>query len=90
MYTRTSSYALILYVLLCITNYVLQNLPKTNYYKLIDYWLLFALIILVLICTIHTYVGHLCSKATHEPLAIFKRGKVRRRFAFSYIINQNL
>ena len=44
-----------------------QNLPATSYYKLIDWWLLFCFIVLVVILQFHTYLAYLISKAKTEP-----------------------
>lgn len=46
-----------------------QNLPKTSYYKLIDIWLLFTLLIQVTIFGLHTVVGAVVNKG--------KNGEVR-------------
>jgi hypothetical protein len=40
-----------------------QELPQTSYYKLIDWWLLFALNMLVLTMCAHTYISHVNSAA---------------------------
>ncbi len=37
-----------------------QSLPKTSYYKLIDWWLLYILVVLVLTMALHTYVAYVC------------------------------
>ena len=42
-------------------------MPATSYYKLIDWWLLFCFIVLVLILQFHTYLAYLMSKAKTEP-----------------------
>ncbi|XP_059081195.1 uncharacterized protein LOC131879020 [Tigriopus californicus] len=34
-----------------------SDLPKTSYYKMIDYWLIFCLIILIITFAIHTAIG---------------------------------
>ena len=39
----------------------LQGLPKTSYYKLIDWWLIVSLNILVLTMLFHTYISRFCS-----------------------------
>lgn len=38
--------------------FVPQNLPKTSYYKMIDYWLIFCLNILIVTFTFHTAIGY--------------------------------
>ena len=37
---------------------VFQSLPKTSYYKLIDWWLLVAMNLLVATMVFHTYVAY--------------------------------
>ena len=44
-------------VIATIMSSIQQNLPKTSYYKLIDYWLMFTLNILVITFVIHTVSG---------------------------------
>ena len=44
-----------------------QGLPKTSYYKLIDWWFLVSFNILVLTLGFHTYLSYIVSKATKEP-----------------------
>ena len=43
-----------------------QGLPKTSYYKLIDWWFLISFNILVLTLAFHTYLSYIVSKATKE------------------------
>ena len=44
-----------------------QGLPKTSYYKLIDWWFLVSFNILVITLGFHTYLSYIVSKATKEP-----------------------
>ena len=44
-----------------------QNLPKTAYYKMVDYWLAFSLNMLVMIMAFHTYVAYRVAQAKEEP-----------------------
>ncbi|TRY67873.1 hypothetical protein TCAL_08026 [Tigriopus californicus] len=39
-----------------------SGLPKTSYYKMIDYWLIFCLIILIITFAIHTSIGYVLDK----------------------------
>ena len=41
-------------------------MPKTSYYKLVDYFLLFCMLMLVMTMMIHTYVAHLCYRAKNK------------------------
>eukprot|EP00095_Tigriopus_kingsejongensis_P009466 maker-scaffold1140_size60066-snap-gene-0.4 protein:Tk09466 transcript:maker-scaffold1140_size60066-snap-gene-0.4-mRNA-1 annotation:"cys loop ligand gated ion channel subunit" len=50
-------------VIATITASIQQGLPKTSYYKLIDWWLLFSMNALVLTMCFHTGIAHLCYKA---------------------------
>ena len=43
---------------------MLQDLPKTSYFKLIDFWLLFNVAVLALIMVCHTYVGRILNSST--------------------------
>ena len=45
----------------CIYSFLseLQDLPKTSYFKLIDFWLLFNVTVLAFIMVCHTYVGRI-------------------------------
>ena len=43
-----------------------QTLPKTSYYKMIDWWLLISLNILVVTMAFHTFLAHQVSKATNK------------------------
>lgn len=60
-------------------NFVLQGLPKTSYYKLIDWWLLFSLNMLVLTMALHTYVAHCCFRAKNEKPVYFNFKRVYPR-----------
>ena len=60
-----------------------QNLPKTAYYKMVDYWLAFSLNILVMIMAFHTYLASKVAQAKDEPFNLmtensffFKTNKV--------------
>lgn len=58
-------------------------MPKTSYYKLIDWWLLFILNIMVFAMVWHTYVGYLVSKTREgggdSPATITPPAKLRPR-----------
>lgn len=43
-------------------SFSLQGLPKTAYYKMIDYWLIFCLIILIITFAFHTFIGYVLDK----------------------------
>ena len=47
-----------------------QGLPKTSYYKLVDYWLSFCLNSLVLTLIFHTYLAHVVSAAKKKPFSL--------------------
>ncbi|XP_059081996.1 gamma-aminobutyric acid receptor subunit beta-2-like [Tigriopus californicus] len=61
-------------VIATITASIQASLPKTSYYKLIDWWLLFSLNALVLTMCFHTGIAHLCYKAKRaaSPALIIK------------------
>jgi len=44
----------------------LQDLPKTSYYKLIDWWLFFSTNILVVTMLFHTFLASMCRSAAKE------------------------
>lgn len=44
----------------------MQSLPKTSYYKLIDAWLMFTLLIQVGIFGLHTVVGTIINRGEEE------------------------
>ncbi len=48
-----------------------QALPMTSYYKLIDWWLLHILVVLVLTMALHTYVAYVCCQDKGEQLTLF-------------------
>jgi hypothetical protein len=50
-----------------------QTLPKTSYYKLIDWWLGYSLNMLVFIMGLHTYVAHMCFLAKNKSFTIFSK-----------------
>ena len=47
-----------------------QGLPKTSYYKLVDYWLSFGLNSLVLTLIFHTYLAHVVSVAKKKTFSL--------------------
>ena len=47
--------------------FILQELPKTSKYKLIDFWLLVCFNILVITLGFHTYVAAVIYKSKREP-----------------------
>ena len=49
-------------------------MPKTSYYKMIDYWLIFCLNILIVTFTFHTAIGY-----AHESNKMEDGGKERLR-----------
>ncbi len=55
-------------------------MPKTSYYKMVDWWLFFASNVLVITIGFHTYLAYLSSKSKRE---IAKAGGN----AVSYIVN---
>lgn len=57
-----------------------QNLPKTAYYKFIDYWLMFSMQMLVITMGIHTYVAHCCFMANNQKFSIFSNPKPKTGF----------
>ena len=46
--------------------FILQDLPITSYYKLIDFWLLVCFNILVITLGFHTYVASVINKSKRE------------------------
>lgn len=50
-------------VVATITSAIQASLPKTSYYKMIDWWLLVSLNILVVTMAFHTFLAHTVSKA---------------------------
>ena len=40
-----------------------QNLPMTPYYKLIDYWMMFSMVMLMVTMLFHTYLNKLVRDA---------------------------
>ena len=42
---------------------IFKDLPKTSYYKLIDAWLLYCLLMLMAIFALHTYVGNIIHRS---------------------------
>ena len=40
-----------------------QNLPMTPYYKLIDYWMMFSMVMLMVTMLVHTYLNKLVRDA---------------------------
>ena len=51
---------------------MLQDLPKTSYFKLIDFWLLFNVTVLALIMVWHTYVGRILNSSTDTTTTTVK------------------
>eukprot|EP00094_Tigriopus_californicus_P006421 TCALIF_06184-PA protein Name:"Similar to GLRB Glycine receptor subunit beta (Homo sapiens)" AED:0.20 eAED:0.20 QI:0/1/0.66/1/1/1/6/0/430 len=66
-------------VVATITSTIQDGLPKTSYYKLIDWWLLFSLNMLVLTMALHTYVAHCCFRAKNEKPIYFNLKRVYPR-----------
>ena len=63
-------------------NTSLQTLPRTAYFKMIDYWFTFILLILVLCIGVHTYIGHILyqDKLKSENLKMDMNGDLARLF----------
>lgn len=53
---------LVVVVVLVYLSAYFQGLPKTSYYKLIDWWLIVSLNILVITLVFHTYIARVCVK----------------------------
>ena len=53
-----------------------QTLPKTSYYKMIDWWLLVALNILVVTMLFHTFLASVVSKAKKKPMRLLSAKSV--------------
>ena len=43
-----------------------QNLPMTPYYKLIDYWMMFSMVMLMVTMLVHTYLNKLVRDAKRK------------------------
>ena len=43
-----------------------QNLPMTPYYKLIDYWMMFSMVMLMVTMLFHTYLNKLVRDAKRK------------------------
>lgn len=67
-----------------VEHYFFQNLPKTSYYKLIDWWLLFSLNALVFTMTFHTGIAHLCYLAKQEASPELIQNGYRSKSAFPF------
>jgi len=50
-------------VIATITSSIQSGLPKTSYYKMIDWWLFFSSNVLVMTMAFHTYLSYMCGKA---------------------------
>ena len=59
---------------------IFQNLPKTAYYKFIDYWLMFSMQMLVITMGIHTYVAHCCFMANNQIFSLFSNPRPKTVF----------
>ena len=55
-----------------------QGLPKTSYYKFIDYWLLFSLNMLVFSMGFHTYLASVVAQARNRDLRLFGKDRKER------------
>ena len=57
-------------VIATVQSTIQADLPKTAYYKLIDWWLLFSLNILVVTMIFHTYLSYKCARIDAKEKAI--------------------
>ena len=71
-------------------SYMLQNLPKTAYYKFIDYWLMFSMQMLVITMAIHTYVAHCCFMAKNQKFSLFSNPKPKPIFVANKANNNKI
>jgi len=53
-------------VVATITSTIQSDLPKTSYYKLIDWWLFFSANVLVVTMIFHTFLAYLTRKAKEK------------------------
>ena len=60
-------------VLATIAASIQADLPKTSYYKLIDWWLLFCSSALVIMMGFHTYLAKICSEIDGNVNKIFSK-----------------
>ncbi|TRY67315.1 hypothetical protein TCAL_11764 [Tigriopus californicus] len=69
-------------VIATITASIQESLPKTSYYKLIDWWLLFSMNALVFTMAFHTGIAHLCYLAKQEASPELIQSGYRTKSAF--------
>jgi hypothetical protein len=67
-----------------------QSLPKTSYYKFIDYWLLFSLNMLVFTMAFHTYLASVVAQARNKEIRVFGKDKKERAKLPRTQVNTNL
>ena len=48
--------------------FILQDLPITSYYKLIDWWFLVCFNLLVITLGFHTYLAYVMNKSKNQPI----------------------
>ena len=62
MFSLLSSYTNNTILALTLVESPPQGLPKTSYYKMVDWWLFFSSNVLVITIGFHTYLAYLASK----------------------------
>ena len=65
-----------LLVVATITSSIQAGLPKTSYYKMIDWWLLIALNLMVITMGFHTYMAYHISKCKNEALGLLGGSRI--------------
>ena len=48
----------IMMVVATVQSSIVKMVPKTAYYKMIDYWLLYSFNIIIVMMVVHTYMDH--------------------------------